>query len=168
MSEIRKRIKLSEIAELLSRGAEQFRKEVIKYAIPHLRLGRDHLFDSEEVIEFLSAQIRKPEEVEMNSSLLAFSDEYKTEKVTSDTRNKSNTSGNQPNKSKSHPNTTDPAASKAESLMSEKEAANFLGVSKMTILRRRKANKIKHYRVGFRVLYSREKHLIPFLEQREK
>ena len=53
-------------------------------------------------------------------------------------------------------------------LMSEAEAAEFLGVSKMTLLRHRKAKKINYYRLGFRVLYSKEKHLLPFLEEREK
>lgn len=55
-----------------------------------------------------------------------------------------------------------------EPLMSEKEAAAFLGISKMTLMRRRKANKIAYYRVGFRILYSKEKHLLPFLEKCEK
>ena len=55
-----------------------------------------------------------------------------------------------------------------EPLMSEAEAAKFLGISKMTLLRRRKAKKIQYYRVGFRVLYSKEKHLIPFLDERER
>ena len=55
-----------------------------------------------------------------------------------------------------------------EPLMSEAEAAKFLGISKMTLLRRRKSKKIQYYRVGFRILYSKEKHLLPFLEEREK
>ncbi len=55
-----------------------------------------------------------------------------------------------------------------EPLMSEVQAAKFLGISKMTMMRRRKAKKIKYYRVGFRVLYSKEKHLIPYLEECEK
>jgi excisionase family DNA binding protein len=55
-----------------------------------------------------------------------------------------------------------------EPLMNEIEAAKFLGISRMTLLRRRKANEIGFYRVGFRILYSKEKHLIPFLEQCEK
>lgn len=55
-----------------------------------------------------------------------------------------------------------------EPLMNEQEAAKFLGVSKMTLLRKRNAEEIGFYRVGFRVLYSKEKHLIPFLESCEK
>lgn len=51
-----------------------------------------------------------------------------------------------------------------EPLLSEAEAAAFLGISKMTLSRKRNAGIIGFYRVGFRVLYSKEKHLIPFLE----
>lgn len=57
--------------------------------------------------------------------------------------------------------------SPSEPLMSESEAANFLGISKMTLLRKRNAGEIGFYRVGFRVLYSKEKHLIPFLDKCE-
>lgn len=55
-----------------------------------------------------------------------------------------------------------------EPLMNETEAARFLGISRMTLLRKRNANEIGFYRVGFRILYSRENHLTPFLEQCEK
>jgi excisionase family DNA binding protein len=55
-----------------------------------------------------------------------------------------------------------------EPLMNEQEAAKFLGISRMTLLRKRNAGEIGFYRVGFRVLYSKEKHLIPFLETCEK
>lgn len=55
-----------------------------------------------------------------------------------------------------------------EPLMNEAEAARFLGISKMTLLRKRNANEIGHFRVGIRVLYSKEKHLLPFLAQCEK
>jgi hypothetical protein len=55
-----------------------------------------------------------------------------------------------------------------EPLLSEIEAARFLGISRMTLLRRRNANEIGFFRVGFRILYSKEKHLLPFLEQCEK
>ena len=55
-----------------------------------------------------------------------------------------------------------------EPLMNEADAAKFLGISKMTLLRRRNAGEIGFFRVGFRVLYSKEKHLLPFLEQCEK
>lgn len=55
-----------------------------------------------------------------------------------------------------------------EPLMNEVEAAKFLGISRMTLLRKWNAQEIGFYRVGFRVLYSKEKHLLPFLEQCEK
>lgn len=55
-----------------------------------------------------------------------------------------------------------------EPMLSEAEAAKFLGISKMTLLRKRNAGKIGFFRVGFRVLYSKEKHLIPFLQRCER
>lgn len=55
-----------------------------------------------------------------------------------------------------------------EPLVNEAEAAKFLGISKMTLLRRRNAGEIGFYRLGFRILYSKEKHLIPFLNKCEK
>lgn len=54
-----------------------------------------------------------------------------------------------------------------EPLLNETEAAKFLGVSRMTLLRKRKAGEIKCFRVGFRVLYSKEQHLAPFLAKCE-
>lgn len=64
---------------------------------------------------------------------------------------------------------TEPSPSDiSEPLLSEAEAAKFLGISKMTLLRKRNAGTISFFRVGFRVLYSKEKHLIPFLQQCEK
>ncbi len=53
-------------------------------------------------------------------------------------------------------------------LLSEKQAAEFLGVSFITLFRKRKRREIGCYRVGFRVLYSREKHLQPFLDACEQ
>jgi len=55
-----------------------------------------------------------------------------------------------------------------EPLLSEAEAAHFLGVSKMTMLRKRQAGTVGFYQVGFRVLYSKEKHLLPYLTSCEK
>ncbi|MBK9156389.1 MAG: recombinase family protein [Chloracidobacterium sp.] len=67
-----------------------------------------------------------------------------------------------------HPSRANAAAPTLnEPMMNEAEAARFLGISKMTLLRRRKAGQIGYYRVGFRVLYSKEKHLIPFLNECE-
>ena len=51
-----------------------------------------------------------------------------------------------------------------EGLMSEKQAANWLGVSRITLLRARMAGRVGAYRIGARVLYSEEEHLRPFLE----
>ena len=55
-----------------------------------------------------------------------------------------------------------------EPLMNETQAAKFLGISRMTLLRKRNSSEIKFFRVGFRVLYSKEKHLVPFLERCEQ
>lgn len=55
-----------------------------------------------------------------------------------------------------------------ETLLNETESASFLKVSRMTIIRRRKTGELSHYRIGFRVLYSLEKHLLPFLEKCER
>lgn len=55
-----------------------------------------------------------------------------------------------------------------EPLINEIEAAKFLGISKMTLFRKRNAGEIGFFRVGFRVLYSKEKHLLPFLKSCEK
>lgn len=57
-----KRIKLPEMAKLLSRSAKQFRRDVANHEIPHLRLGRTKLFDAIEVFEFLSRQTRESSE----------------------------------------------------------------------------------------------------------
>jgi len=56
-----------------------------------------------------------------------------------------------------------PNAELTEPLMSETEAAALLGISKLTLLRKRNAGLIGFFRVGFRVLYSKEKHLVPYL-----
>ncbi len=50
-----------------------------------------------------------------------------------------------------------------EPLLSEVEAAGFLGISKMTLLRKRNAGLIGFFQVGIRILYSKEKHLLPYL-----
>lgn len=55
-----------------------------------------------------------------------------------------------------------------ETLLSETESAKFLKVSRMTVIRKRKAGDLPHYRIGFRVLYSLEKHLLPFLKKCER
>jgi len=50
-----------------------------------------------------------------------------------------------------------------EPLLGEAEAAKFLGISKMTLLRKRNAGLVGFFKVGFRVLYSKENHLVPYL-----
>lgn len=55
-----------------------------------------------------------------------------------------------------------------EPLLSETEAAQLLGISRMTLHRWRKAKKIKYFQVGSRILYSKEKHLYSFLKDKEK
>ena len=55
-----------------------------------------------------------------------------------------------------------------EILMSEKEAAARLGVSRITLLRARQAGRISYYRIGTRCLFSWEEHLRPFLEMCER
>ena len=59
-------------------------------------------------------------------------------------------------------------ATVSEPLLSEADAATFLGISKITMARKRKAKEIGHFRLGPRILYSKEKHLMPFLKAREK
>lgn len=54
-----------------------------------------------------------------------------------------------------------------EGLMSEAVAAKFLGISKITLLRKRNAGEINFFRVGTRVLYSMKAHLLPFLKSNE-
>jgi excisionase family DNA binding protein len=48
-----KRVTLKEMARLLNRCEKTFRKYVLEYKIPHIRLGRDMLFNVEEVNKFL-------------------------------------------------------------------------------------------------------------------
>lgn len=55
-----------------------------------------------------------------------------------------------------------------EPLLSETAAAKLLGVSKITLLRKRNAGEIGYFPVGSRPRYSKEKHLLPFLIEREK
>ncbi len=53
-------------------------------------------------------------------------------------------------------------------MLSEKEAASWLGVSRITLLRARMAGNVGFYRIGVRVLYSIDEHLHPFLEACER
>lgn len=60
---------MSEMAALLSRRVEQFKMDVIRRSIPHIKLGEDRLFDSEEVMEFLASQSRDSSEKAENKTL---------------------------------------------------------------------------------------------------
>ena len=46
---------LSEMADECNRSAKTFRKYVDKLSIPHVRLGRDLLFDKDEVLAYLKS-----------------------------------------------------------------------------------------------------------------
>ncbi len=50
-------------------------------------------------------------------------------------------------------------------LYTEREAAGLLGISHSTVKRHRRANRISHYRVGERVIYSSD-HLANFASRR--
>lgn len=49
----KKRLTLKQMASCLNRCEKTFRKYVLQYKIPHIRLGRDMLFNAEEVEAFL-------------------------------------------------------------------------------------------------------------------
>ena len=54
-----------------------------------------------------------------------------------------------------------------ESLLSEKQAAAKLGISRITLLRLRQAGRVRFFRIGARVLFSSE-HLHEFLSSVER
>ncbi|HRH43840.1 MAG TPA: helix-turn-helix domain-containing protein [Pyrinomonadaceae bacterium] len=62
-----KRVSLQEMARLLNRCEKTFRKYVIQYQIPHIRLGRDMLFDPSEVENYLTEMTMKNLELENNT-----------------------------------------------------------------------------------------------------
>src|SRR5687768_12079828 len=49
----KKRLTLKQMADYLNRCEKTFRKYVLEYKIPHIRLGRDMLFNAEEVETYL-------------------------------------------------------------------------------------------------------------------
>lgn len=57
---------------------------------------------------------------------------------------------------------------KTEKLLSVKEASQFLGISQVTLRRILKRQEIGLFRVGNRILFSREQHLLPFLQKSEQ
>ncbi len=58
-------------------------------------------------------------------------------------------------------------ANYSNGLLSEKEAARWLGISRITLLRTRQAGRIGFYRIGTRVLFE-ERHLREFLARVER
>lgn len=82
------RVTLKEIARLMNRCEKTFRKYVIKYKIPHIRLGRDMLFDVAEVENHLRKLTMAEQIAEFNEN--SFEPKAKTTK----TRPNSNKSKN--------------------------------------------------------------------------
>lgn len=72
----------------------------------------------------------------------------------------------------SSPDSTDRASEEpdpiSEALLGEADAAKLLGVSRMTLLRKRNAGEISFFQVGRRILFSKEKHLKPYLKGSER
>lgn len=61
----------------------------------------------------------------------------------------------------------EPAGNSSYKLLSESEASSALGISKITLQRKRKDGVISHYRVGGRVLYA-PSHLDEYLAKCEQ
>lgn len=55
-----------------------------------------------------------------------------------------------------------------ERLLSVRETAQFIGISSVTLHRILKREEIQHYRVGNRILFSKEFHILPYLSRNEK
>lgn len=65
-----KRVTLKEMARLLNRCEKTFRKYVCEYQIPHIRLGRDMLFNVSEVENYLKfmTMTHSKEQAQRNST----------------------------------------------------------------------------------------------------
>lgn len=50
-------------------------------------------------------------------------------------------------------------------LISEKEAAEYLGLCRLTLLKLRKGGALEYYKFGRSIRYSIEEHLVPFRER---
>ncbi len=61
----------------------------------------------------------------------------------------------------------EPKNEQSNNLLSVKEAAKFLGISQVTLRRIIKGQKIGFFRVGYRILFSKEQHLFPYLDKCE-
>jgi len=68
MKEVNQRIKLPEMARLLSRSIKQFRADVCNYQIPHIQLGRNKLFDPIEVERYLTEYKHTPLPISVNKT----------------------------------------------------------------------------------------------------
>lgn len=55
----------------------------------------------------------------------------------------------------------------ADEILNISQAARYLKISPLTIYRLRKKGKIKFYQVGTRVMFSKDKHLLPFINSCE-
>ena len=55
-----------------------------------------------------------------------------------------------------------------DKLMSIKQAAEFLGISVVTLHRKKKEKTIGFYQVGNRILFSMEKHILSYLKKNEQ
>lgn len=64
----RQRIPLKEMARLLNRCEKTFRKYVVEYKIPHIRLGRDLLFNVAEVENYLKNLTMEKQNSESNET----------------------------------------------------------------------------------------------------
>ncbi len=56
MQELQRKLTTSEMADLLRRSYKQFRADVVKYNIPHIRIGGTRLFNFKEVEDFLKVR----------------------------------------------------------------------------------------------------------------
>ena len=55
-----------------------------------------------------------------------------------------------------------------DDILDEPSAAEFLKLSRITLIRKRNGRKLEFYRIGTRILYSKTKHLLPFLDRHEQ
>ncbi len=52
----------------------------------------------------------------------------------------------------------------ADKILTEPEAEQFLRLSRMSLIRNRQSGRLGFFRLGGRVAYSMQRHLLPFLE----
>lgn len=154
---------------------EIFESQLIGFIVPFERGDRTEEVNLADIWQYLTAKEKRiiaeqtldkiiVGKTEIEIEFGCAPDSFKTAAV-----GQQNRQGNETPKSGTvQPNRDQAPAILSEPLMNEVEAARFLGISRMTLLRKRNAEEIGFFRVGFRVLYSKEKHLIPFLQSCEK